>query len=710
MALDNFESLPGIIHELQDGGLQIIEANSAPSTVVIGLASKGVTGSKTPVVRANEAESAFGKDGNLIRGMYEAISGGAENVYLLRANAKSAIIYGVGTDNQVANPTSIETLLKDGSAADAYFLRYTSPASLGPNATRGRLQVKNALGRLVYDNNPGGALLDLGEVVVSGDFLGTADIGALGNPLDFKSFRALAQDAEVVIGEAVGVMAAAGPETFDLANSGTVADSYKVYVNAVELANTEFSISLGTGTAGVDELTVDLSANLVGGEAITIDYKYDAQPLYNMRDGSDGLGASKMEMYEALEESYASLENDELDIIIPQGVFLDDKNVADGDVVEVSGDESVAVGRRYPVAGSNGDALGRLYKEEFEGEVHYFWDIDGDGQAEIYPAGIGSASATTKISGEALVSGDFREVNFAYQLSNFCFSLSVNDNECTGVIGTLGPKSYSAKDISLWIGKEPVRDADDKITADGSGLLGNKFMVGSLGRDRGLFATYSGSLPVGADFDSNSDIIRDRNGHKIDIGKYLSVTCMPMTFFNNTDESGFGYQASLGSYYGGFYSNLPSNSSPTNKVLSGVRAPFRVSKTKLNSLAKYHYVAIKQKEDTLRISDAPTAARDDSDFTRLTTVRIVAETVDTIRSVAEPYIGEPNTAAARVALETGMTRELSRLQELGFIQRFEIKVTATVAQQIQGDATVELIIVPAFELRKITIITSLAKQ
>jgi len=130
----------------------------------------------------------------------------------------------------------------------------------------------------------------------------------------------------------------------------------------------------------------------------------------------------------------------------------------------------------------------------------------------------------------------------------------------------------------------------------------------------------------------------------------------------------------------------------------------------LNSLAKYKYVAIKQKENTLRISDAPTAARDDSDFQRLTTVRIIADVVDATRAVAEPYIGEPNTASRRVALETGITRELARLQELGFIQRFEARVSATVAQQIQGDATVELLIVPAFELRKITIITSLAAQ
>jgi hypothetical protein len=710
MALDSFESLPGIIHELQDGGLQINEANTAPSTIVIGLASKGVTGIKSPVVRANEAENAFGKEGNLVRGMYEAIAGGAENVFLLRINAKSAILYGVGTDNQATNPTSIETLLKDGSAADAYLVRYTTPASLGPNATEGRLQVRNATGRLVYDNNPGGSLLDLGEVIVSGSFDAGSDIGALGDPEDFVSMRDLAQDAVQVTGEAVGAMAGAGPEQFDLANADTVAGSYVVYVDGAELVSSEFQINVGAGTGGVDQLEVDLSGNLTGGEAITIDYKYDAEPSYNLRDGSDGLNASKMQMYEALEEAYASLENDEVDVVIPQGVFLDDKNVVDGASVTLSSDESVDTGRRYPVAGSNGDALGKLYKEEFEGEVHYFWDIDGDGEAEIYPVGVGSASSTTKISGDALELADFKEVNFAYQLANFCFSLSVNDNECTGVIGTLGPKSYSAKDISQWIGKEPQLDADGKLIANGTGLLGNKFMAGTLNRDRGLFATFSGHLPIGADFDTNADIIRDRNGNKIDIGKYISVTAMPLTQFNNTDDSGFGYQANMAAYYGGFYSNLPSNSSPTNKVIAGVRAPFRVSKTKLNSLTKYHYIAIKQKEDTLRISDAPTAARDDSDFTRLTTVRIVADTVDAVRTVAEPYIGEPNTAAARVALETGITRELSRLQELGFLQRFEAKVTATVAQQIQGNATVELVLVPAFELKKITIITSLARQ
>jgi len=710
MALDKFENLPGIIHELQDGGLQISEASAAPTVLVMGTASKGVAGIKKQVVRAQESESEFGKEGTLVRGMYETLAGGSTNTYLYRINAKSATLFGVGTDNQILSPTSIETLVKDGSSADLYFVRYETPAQLGPNATCGRLRVKNALGVLVYDNNPGGQKIDLGEVIIAGSFDAGVDIGIVGDSTSYVSMRAIAQEKIAVTAFAAGAMAGAGPETFDLGHADTNAGSYKVYVDGNELVNTEWSISVGTGALGVDEVNVDLGSLLSGGEVITVDYTYDADTAHELVDGSDGLSPSKMELYEALEGAYRSLENDEIDIIIPMNVYLDDKNIVEGDAIILSSDESYAIGRRFPVADSDGDSLGKLYVEEYQGEFYYFWDINGDGQAEIYPAGVGAASASTGIDGESLSSDNFHEVNFAYQLANFCFSLSVNDNEVSGVIGVQEPASFSAKDISLWVGKEPTEDTEGNIVADGSGLLGNKFVAGSIVREKGFFATQSGWLPTSADFNVDADILSDRNGHKIDIGKYLSLTAMYLTFFNSTDQTGFGYQANMASYYGGFYSALPSNSAPTNKRISGVRVPFRISKTKLNSLAKYKYIAVKQKEAVLRISDAPTAARDDSDFTRLTTMRIVADVIDSVRTVAEPYIGEPNTALARISLETAIVRELARLQELGFIQRFEARVSATVAQEIQGDSTVELTIVPAFELRKITVITSLAKQ
>lgn len=709
MALDNFESLPAIINELQDGGLQISEVSDAPITLVLGTASRGVTGRKVPVVRLNESENDFGREGTLVKGMLEASAGGAENLFLMRIGAKSAILFGVGTDDQDLDPTSIETLLRDSSAADAYFVRYVSPQTLSPNATKGRLIIKNAVDQVVYDNNPEGSLIDTGEVVVTGDFTGGADIGDPQDSEDFVSFRDLAQDEVEVEGFAAGT-ATGGAEAFDLGHADTVPGSHVVYVDGDELLAADFEINFGAGTGGVDELSILASANLSGGEEITVDYLYDAEPLYNLRDGDDGLGMSRMELYEALDEAYMELENDDVDIVIPHDVYLDDKNFADGDSVVIVQDLSIEEGQRYPAAGAEGDALGLVYKEEYEGELLYFWDVDGDGEAEIYPS-VGAASATTKVDGSALEASDFSEVNFAYQLANFAFSLSVHDNEVDAVIGaSRGPKSYATKDIAKWIGKEPSKNTAGEVVANGSGLLGNKFMAGTLNRDAGFFATFSGKLPTGADFDANADVIRDRNGRKIDIGKYLSVTAMPLTFFNSVDETGFGYQANMASFYGGFFSALDAQSAPTNKRVRGVRAPFKINKTKLNQLTRSHYVSVKQKEQVLRITDAPLAARPGSDYTRLTTKRITKDAIDVVRLVGSPYIGEPNTAAARQALETGIVRELSALQEAGALQRFEVRVSATVAQQIRGDLTVELILVPAFELRKITVITSLAKQ
>ena len=708
MAIDRFEDLPGIISEIQDGGLQIFEENADPSVLIIGTASKGLAGRPVQVQRAQEIETQFGKEGTLVRGMYEALSGGAANAFVMRIGAEAATLYGVGTDDQVANPTSITTLLQDKDAADVYLVRYLPPAELGANATEGRLWVKNVLGQIVYDSNPGGQVLDSGEVIVSGEFTGGSIIGDANDAEIFVSLRDIAADRTSVEAEAVGTMSGAGPEAFDLAQANTVAGSYKVYVDGEELAQAEFSVAAGAGTGGVDQLTVDASGLLAGGEAITVDYQYDADTAHSLKDGRDGTDMSRMELYEAIEEGFRAIENDEFKIVNIVDTYLDDANSEDGAVVVLRSDESIPMGRRFPLAGSKGDALGRVFAEEFEGEWHYFWDVDGDDQAEIWPQA-GSASATTKIDGSALSAEDFKEVNFAYQLAEFCHKSSSNEYNVTGVIGVKMPKSFSAKDISLWVGKEPVVDFDGKIIQDGTGLSGNKFLAGKVNWAPGFWGTEDGHLP-GAAGELAGQVLKDRGGRSIDIGRYISVFAGVQTFFNNIDETGFGYHANGAGYYAGFYSTLPVQSAPTNKVAETAIQPFKLSKTKLNSLAKYSMIAYKEKNGVLRFSDAPTAARKNSDFRRLTTIRVVNEVIDSIRDVAEPYIGEPNTANSRQSLQNNINLELGKMQELGIVQRFEAKVSATTRQQIEGDATVELIIVPPFELRKITIITSLAKQ
>jgi hypothetical protein len=216
----------------------------------------------------------------------------------------------------------------------------------------------------------------------------------------------------------------------------------------------------------------------------------------------------------------------------------------------------------------------------------------------------------------------------------------------------------------------------------------------------GFIATDSG-WPDGAQQE-------DRNEHLVDIGKYISVVGAQGILANVTNPT--SYAASCAALYGGFVSSLPANSAPTNKVIPGCRLPFRVSVAKLDDLAGLGYVMLQQKTKGIVVSDAPTAARPDSDYQRLSTVRIVKATIDAIRNVSEPFLGEPITGARLAALETAINQALVKLQKLEYLQRFQALVSSTPTQQVQGQADVELILVPAFELRQITVYVSLAAQ
>lgn len=704
--IDQFSNLPAILAELQDGGLSITSTAVAPRVLVLGTSDKGPSEVKVRVERDQEADVLFGREGNLIKGMFEARGGGSVETHLYRINTRSAILFGVGTDDQSTNPTSIETVLKDASAADVYYVKYYKPASVGANATLGRLLVKNALDEIVYDSNPGGTQIDTGEVIVSGVFNGGEDIGDIQDEDDYVSMRLVAGDLTVVTGEDTGevyVTVTAQPG-IALANDNVIEGSLKVYVDGIEVDTAAVTFN-DVADPGPD--TFDLDDSIVPAGSITVDYVYDSQTLYSLRDGKDGTSASLMELYEGLEDAYRVLESDEVDIVYPSGVLLDAKNQADGDTIVLSTDPTLVTGQAYPVPGSSGDALGKLHMEEYEGTVYYFWDTDGDGQAEIYPS-VGSASATTKIDGTDLAASDFKEVNFAYQLANYCFRLTVNDNFAIGTIGTSAPASNSSRDVAKWLGKLPTKDpVSGEILINGKGLLGNKFMAGTTARSEGFYATFSGNLPTGS-FDANSDVIKDRGGNKIDIGKYLSVCVNPLVFFNDYDTTGFGYQGNMAGHYAGFISSLEPKSAPTNKTLLGVRSPFRMFRPKLNELSGLGYVTLKEKEGLLKVTDAPTAARTASDYRRLTTVRIVAGAIDIVREVASPYLGEPNTKIRREALQTSIRKELADYQSDGNLNRFTANVVATPSQVIQGDMIVELELVPAFETRKITVITSLA--
>jgi len=729
-----FENLPGTYVDFLDGNLSIVETNPAPVTLVLGTSEKGTAEVLTPVVRPADAVNAFGSSGTLIRGMYEARGGGATNLVLWRMAAQAAKLLFIGDDTGVAGIT-LETVDKDNTAGDELYVAYDD--------TTVTLEV--------YDSD---------EVLV---------------------FQSVANTI--------------------VTDTGVV-----------------FSYGTAVGGAGTDIGTVGAFATAVWMQSVS-------GGALRFTAGTDGITGSAMELYEALEKAYSELEAFDVDHMIPMDVYMDTPNIADDSTVVDSwsmpqllstGGEttldlahadvvlSSIVARLDPLGGgaaadmsfllNRGAGVGGVDQIEFaaltatdtvdvsyqymdDDALLYYrkWEEDGETLFEWSTTRYRAAWENS-----AWVSYEYSEANFAWQLANYCFNLTQNDNDCTGTIGVRPFRSTALKDIADWAGYLPEKDDDDIVTTNGAGLAGNKWMAGKLvtvpvfseksddlsgliAASAGPFALTEGdvvgaSLVVIADgvqvpvasitagapdtfllvdalagtettfdayytYESSSSTAQFGPGFyasveetpvgtnldpAVDIGRYLSVVMSWPILFTPVDNTGFGYIATGAPAYSGFVSQLAPQSAPTNKVLPSTQMPFRLSKTRMDDLVSVHYVLFTPRERGTVIVDAPTAATSASDYQRLTTVRIVNECTKRIREVLTPFIGEGMTAPQMEAMQTTTDRVMTDAIKDGLIQRFEASVTASAAERVAGKANVDMVLVPAFELRQIFITISLS--
>ena len=427
--------------------------------------------------------------------------------------------------------------------------------------------------------------------------------------------------------------------------------------------------------------------------------------------GTDGTDPDRMSLYEYLYKAYKILLGQRFDYVVPMDVYLDDKNVVDSDSFSASYLASITSGAPYPTAGSLDDILGRLYVEEYLGEYYFFWDLDGDGVAELYPDGVGAASGTTNIAGDALSYASFHEVNFAHQLAYFCHEVTVNHQFCLGSIGVRPPTGSTLAAVNVWLGKEPSyttrTDGSQYILnsqSNGSGLLGNKWKAGKYGF-RGSEA-YGGFILTDTEFLDGSEEV-DANSEPKDIGRYLSVVSQYFRYFNAMDRSGRGYSASACTAYLGFLSALPANEAPTNKVLRGYVPIIELSTRHVDRISGMGYVHAYQTPEGLTIADSPTGARPISDFRRVMTMKIIKACVGVTVARARAFLGKGFDNLRKNAMITSINKGLDQMVQQGFIVRYVLDVRQSRAQIPLGIASASLILVPAFELRRIYLEVSL---
>lgn len=265
-----------------------------------------------------------------------------------------------------------------------------------------------------------------------------------------------------------------------------------------------------------------------------------------------------------------------------------------------------------------------------------------------------------------------RYQNFAYELALFCSVLSYRNKTTLGVIGM-----------------KPCVDTT---------LAGIKRYVDGL-------AAYENHYYMR---DDKGNILIDSSGSPIDLGMFLSVVGGPDPIFNSATLGAYTGEAAVA--YAGVNSVILPQNAPTNKAIEGARGlRFRLSNKQHNDILGNRIVTLKIKADNATVCavDGVTAANFTSDYTRLSTAKVVRETVDQIREVAEPFIGQPNTVEQRNALSSAISKRLSTLQTVGVISGYEFGVIASQADQVLGNCRIELTIMPPQELRKITTIVGL---
>lgn len=631
-----YTNIPSAPVTFKEGNLDSIVNSSQPKILVLGTSVSGLTDTNWHVGSPSAAVKEFGSEGSLIKGMYEVLSQGANNVFLRRLpTGTPAVLSHLGDlDGTVAGLT-ITTVQEDAEAGDRY--------SIWLDVSEPRLAIyDNEKDEWIYDT---AEILaeDLGEISVSGSLVAncvSVDIGT--------------QDAPVALSEVVALV-----------------------------------------------LAEDASSEIV------------------FVAGTDGEKPSFMQLYEALHEVYKELEMSSMDFVVPLEATLDAPNLVDLSEDDVD-DRGLASVTDYPTKGSDQDVLGKVFIQTYQGTDYFWWDVDGDGVAEIFPA-VGSAGASANIDGDAISSEDFHEVNFAYQAAIACYKATSTFKDMIAFVGVEKPEAFNLAAQAVWIGELPTytEQADGSLTVDasgdnGTGLLGNKFLAG-----RSDFR--SGKKGGGFIFTDNGFVDgteqTDSEGNDIDIGKHLFISPLWVTIStayinpSKASKTASPYVTSLAALVASKYATLADNieANGYNGLLSSVKLnPMKIPMSKLNELLSVRFICARNENELgVILAGSKSAATPNSDWTKISSIRVANRFVKAIRSM---YLAEAGTAMNTIknkALKNNIESYLAGQASIQMCSKPTVSLTATPSEMQLGILNCDISFIPPNSLERLNVSVAL---
>jgi hypothetical protein len=143
-------------------------------------------------------------------------------------------------------------------------------------------------------------------------------------------------------------------------------------------------------------------------------------------------------------------------------------------------------------------------------------------------------------------------------------------------------------------------------------------------------------------------------------------------------------------------STLPPQSSPTNKTLPGVtRLVQRYSYSERITLVQNRILALEQRNGVRVVRGLTTDA---GGFRQITTRRIVDFAKAGIRQVGNAFVGRLNNERVRAALQGAIDGFLTSMLVDEQLTRYDLEVTATRRDEIEGRAIVNALLQPTFSI------------
>jgi hypothetical protein len=167
-----YVNIPHLQANLVDGNLRNIVRNNDPISLIIGRAPSGQTNSLYQVADSGQASAEFGGASDIVRGIVEAESGGASNIFAIRVPGRAPFLEGLGAeswDNTHATTPGIDILptLESSEAGSKYGLAFRSAQSIDRLGAAGVATGMESVGELMIVDLEDDTVVHRSDLVVS---------------------------------------------------------------------------------------------------------------------------------------------------------------------------------------------------------------------------------------------------------------------------------------------------------------------------------------------------------------------------------------------------------------------------------------------------------------------------------------------------------------------------------------------------------------